>query len=108
MSSVADGADVPKTVPTGTVGETKTLTAVFELSAPCHPADTDQNWVLDINEIVAYGTAWKTGAIWPTPPNPILIDYLTNAALIWKIGEVYHYDLSQSAPQCWQPGAAVP
>jgi len=69
-----------------------------------HPADTNNNFSMAINEVVAYGSAWKTGLTWPTPPNPIPIEYVTNVVYLWKMGEVYHYDGSASPP--WVPGAA--
>jgi parallel beta-helix repeat protein len=69
-----------------------------------HPADINNDYRMAINEVTAYGAAWKTGQTWPTPPNPIPIEYVTNAVYLWKMGEVYHYDGSASPP--WVPGAA--
>jgi hypothetical protein len=54
--------------------------------------------------VTAYGAAWKTGATWPRPPNPIPIDTVTNAGLIWKTGEAYHYDGTLTPP--WTSGPA--
>jgi hypothetical protein len=72
-----------------------------------HPADTTSaNWRIDINELTGYAAAWKTGAPWVLPPNPIPIDYVTRAGAIWKSGEVYHYEGGQSPPACWVSGAA--
>jgi PKD repeat protein len=68
-----------------------------------HPADTDKNWRISIDEATAYGAAWKQGTTWPNPPNPIPIDYVTNAGYLWKSGEAYHYDASNTPP--WVPGA---
>lgn len=70
----------------------------------CHPADTNCDMRLAIGEITAYGAAWKTGATWVNPPNPIPISYVTNAGYIWKAGEVYYYDPAQTPPACWVPG----
>jgi hypothetical protein len=36
------------------------------------------------------------------PPNPIPISYATNAAYLWRVGEVYHYDGTKTPP--WVPG----
>ncbi len=69
-----------------------------------HAADTNGNWRMEINEVTAYGAAWRTGATWPQPPNPIPIDYVTNAGLLWKSGETYHYDGSRTPP--WIAGVA--
>ncbi|MCP5115396.1 MAG: YkgJ family cysteine cluster protein, partial [bacterium] len=74
--------------------------------ATFHPADMSDNWLMEIDEVTAYGAAWKTGATWPRPPNPIPIDYVTNAGFLWKLGEVYHFDPAQDPP--WVPGAAFP
>ena len=70
-----------------------------------HPADTNYDWRIDINQMTAYAAAWKRGDTWPTPPNPIPVDYVTNAALLWKTGEVYHYDSSNTPPLCWISGS---
>jgi hypothetical protein len=57
-----------------------------------HPADTNHDYRIAINECTAYGFAWKTGATWSEDPNPIPIGHMTNACFLWKIGEVYHFD----------------
>jgi len=73
-----------------------------------HPADTDSNASITLDEMTAYGAAWKKGANWPTPPAQIPLDYMTNAGMIWKKGEVYHFDAAQQAPNCWVPGLTSP
>jgi|GEM_PF-3834503 len=70
------------------------------------PADANNDWRLIIGEVVSYASAWKKGDAWPVGPNPIPINYVTNAALIWLHGEFYHLDASQPAPACWVPGAS--
>ena len=72
-----------------------------------HPADQDVNFSMVINEVTAYGAAWKTGATWPAAPNPIPIDYLTRAGYLWKQGEVYHYEATATAPLCWVLGTSL-
>jgi hypothetical protein len=71
-----------------------------------HPCDTDNNWRITITEVTAYGSAWKRGQVWPTPPNPIPIGYVTNCGYLWKKGEGYNYDDSQTPP--WVPVEAPP
>ncbi len=66
-----------------------------------HPADTNDDWRMEIGEVTAYGAAWKTGATWPVPPNPIPIDYVTNAGFLWINGEIYHFDATQNPPGSW-------
>jgi uncharacterized repeat protein (TIGR01451 family) len=73
----------------------------------CHPADTNCDYRMVISEVTAYGAAWKTGQTWQNPPNPIPIEYVTNAGYLWKVGEVYHYDATKTPPGCWVPGAAA-
>jgi len=51
-------------------------------SVQYHPADTDQNWILGINEVTAYGAAWKQG-------QHQNINYVTRAGYLWKNGEKY-------------------
>jgi hypothetical protein len=67
-----------------------------------HPADTNLDSRLEINEITAYGAAWKTGQTWHAAPNPIPIDYVTRAGYLWKVGETYRND-GGAAPGCWVP-----
>jgi PKD repeat protein len=71
-----------------------------------HPADTTGNFTISIDEFTAYGSAWKSGATWPSAPNQIPIDYVTNAGVIWKNGENYYFDGSVNPP--WVAGTAKP
>jgi hypothetical protein len=67
-----------------------------------HPADTTPpEWTLSINEVTAYGAAWRRGQTWSVPPNPIPIDYVTRAAMLWRRGECYQFDDLTNAPLCW-------
>ena len=70
-----------------------------------HPADTNHDSRISMDECTAYGSAWKTGQTWPTPPNPIPIEYVTNAGYLWRMGEVYHCDPTKTPP--WVPGPAT-
>ncbi len=74
----------------------------IQVGALLHPADTSNDFRISIDEVTAYGSAWKTGEIWPVAPDPIPIAYVTNAAYLWKVGEVYHYDGQTDPP--WAPG----
>ena len=68
-----------------------------------HQSDTSRDYRIVIDEITAYGAAWKKGQSWATLPKPIPIEYVTNAGYIWKTAELYHYDPSLNPP--WAPGA---
>lgn len=106
------------TPPAGTTG-TKSFTGsvAFDMtvSAICgsisismgdlHPADSNSDWRLSVEELTAYGSCWKTGCTWGTTPTNIPINYVTNASLIWKNGEAYHFDSTKTPPACWIPGA---
>jgi hypothetical protein len=72
-----------------------------------HPADTSLNFELSVSEVTAYAAAWRSGQTWPVPPNPIPIEYPTNAGYLWRNGEVYHHDATRIAPSCWVSGAAT-
>ena len=74
-------------------------------SCSFHPADTDHDYRMGINEVTAYGSAWKTGQSWSTPPNPIPIEYVTNAGYLWRYGEAYHCDSTKTPP--WVPGTSA-
>jgi len=69
-----------------------------------HPADTDGNWSIVLNELIAYAAAWKGGASWNSGPVPIPLSFVTRAAVIWKRGEVYEFNPAFGAPpMCWVP-----
>jgi len=81
--------------------------STIQLGALLHPADTNLNVELSISEVTAYAAAWRSGQTWPVPPNPIPIEYPTNAGYLWRNGEVYHYDGTRIPPSCWVPGAGA-
>jgi uncharacterized delta-60 repeat protein len=68
-----------------------------------HPADHNPaDWAMRLDEVTAYAAAWRTGGVWPLPPNPIPIGYVTRAAALWRAGETYTLDPDAgAAPLCW-------
>lgn len=67
-----------------------------------HPADLNpDDWMMRLDEVTAYAAAWRTGSVWPTPPNRIPIDYVTKAASLWQNGEAYMMDPSVGGPPAW-------
>lgn len=68
-----------------------------------HQCDSDSDWRILISEITLYGFYWQTGQDWPVGPNPIPIDYVTNAGYLWTVGECYDYNDLETPPHCWQP-----
>lgn len=74
------------------------------VSSQRHPADiSPADGALTINEVVAYGSAWKLGNTWPVEPTDIPIDYVTRAAALWLGGEDYYVDttVSSTPPLYW-------
>jgi hypothetical protein len=94
LSSIGGTSSVPHTVSDGMVQVTQVLT---------HPADTNEGFRIDSEELTAYAAAWKLGKVWPIGPNPIPADYVTWAGYLWKTGECYAYFPSNSPPYCWVP-----
>jgi hypothetical protein len=68
-----------------------------------HPADTNENWTVELTEFTAYATAWTNNAAWPTGPNPIPIDYVTRAGYLLESGGQYHNE-GGGKPRNWKPG----
>jgi hypothetical protein len=66
-----------------------------------HQADTNSDYRLEIDEVTAYGAAWKTGQSWPVSPSLIPINYMSNAGYIWKVSEIYHHVPGLTPP--WVP-----
>jgi hypothetical protein len=76
----------------------------FTTNTP-HPADINENWVIESEEFNAYNTAWKNVNSWPTIPNQIPAEYLTRAGLLLKKGGRYKdvSILGIPRPLCWMP-----
>lgn len=74
---------------------------VTPLGDDYHPADTNRDGALSISEVTGYGSAWKQGAAWSTPPSTIPISYVTNAGFLWVSGETYT-KADGAEPGCWQ------
>lgn len=68
-----------------------------------HPADLDSDWELEGSELTSYAAAWRAGDPWTREPNPVPADYVTNAGVLWRSGETYHYSPSNAPP--WAPVA---
>ena len=69
-----------------------------------HPADnTPADSTMTATEVDAYSAAWRQGQSWPTPPNPIPIEYVTRAALLAENDGCYVVDPSKAPPLCWGP-----
>jgi hypothetical protein len=67
-----------------------------------HPADRNPaDFRITINETTAYASAWRKGQPWEIGPNPIPVDYVTRAGLLWKKGESYRFDATNGAPPLW-------
>ncbi len=88
-------------------GVSNTISGSSRITLPCgnmtHPADGNSDWVLGINEATAYGAAWRRGDVWPIPPDPININYVTRAGYLWKNGGDYHRS-DGFPPDCWISG----
>ncbi len=69
-----------------------------------HPADNNPaDFSITIDEVTAYGAAWRGGTNWPVGPNPILMDYVTRAGFLWRSGDGYTLDPAQPLPLGWVP-----
>jgi len=71
-----------------------------------HPADSNVDLRMVIGEVTAYGAAWRSGAAWSLPPNPVPINYVTRAGYLWRLGELY-LNNGETPPLCWVPAAGA-
>ncbi|MGV3771471.1 MAG: Ig-like domain-containing protein [Verrucomicrobiales bacterium] len=72
-----------------------------------HPADINPpDDRIDINELTAYATAWRDGALWNGSREEIPLPYVTRAGLIWKRGEAYRI-VPGMPPGCWVPAEGI-
>jgi hypothetical protein len=65
-----------------------------------HPADTNNDFRMVINEVTSYAAAWKLNT---NEVNPIPLSYVTRAGYLWKHGETYVFNSNFSPPLCWVP-----
>lgn len=67
-----------------------------------HPADTNHDLAISLDEETAYSNAWKTGQVWS---DNIMIDinFVTNAGYIFMKGGSYTFDTDKQKPQYWIP-----
>src|SRR4029453_10581288 len=63
----------------------------IELIEEHHPAGGRDDFAMRLGEMTAYAAAWRAGDSWPTGPVPIPVNYVANAAWIWKRGESYKF-----------------
>ena len=73
----------------------------FTTNTP-HPADTNENWVIESEEFTTYNTAWKNANTWPTLPNQIPAEYVTRSGFLLKKGGHYK-NVGLPKPFCWMP-----
>lgn len=70
-----------------------------------HPAECRDvrpaNWRMEIEEVTAYGAAWRRGRHWIVPPYEIPMDYVTRAAFLWRGGECYTVDEQFTTAPLW-------
>ena len=68
-----------------------------------HPADTNNNWIIDQTEFNTYRTSWKNGTPWHSDVFPIPPAYITRAGYLFRSGGAYH-NTGAARPLCWTPG----
>ncbi|RLA03579.1 MAG: hypothetical protein DRQ54_10585 [Gammaproteobacteria bacterium] len=68
-----------------------------------HPADLNENWILEASEYTAYAAAWKNDQTWSAGPVPIPADYVTRAGYLKEKGGAYYND-GGAKPICWKDG----
>ena len=72
-----------------------------------HPADTNADFVMTVNEYNAYAAAWKAGQTWtngPNPgPNPLLANYVTRAGYLALTNSGIYTNSGSARPTNWKP-----
>jgi formylglycine-generating enzyme required for sulfatase activity len=72
-----------------------------------HPADTNQNNVIEQFEFDAYNQAWRNDTIWGETGKSVATNYLTRAGHLLLNGGAYQ-DSGGDMPMCWVSGQTVP
>jgi len=67
-----------------------------------HPADTNQNWIIEESEFTEYNNIWKNRGLWDGSLIPI--NFMTRAGYIIESGGTYH-NSGAGKPICWTSGS---
>ncbi len=84
-------------------GGTVDMGAYEQDATDYHPADTNQDWVMQVAEFTAHATAWTNNVSWSNAPSRIPIDYVTRAGYRLEKGGSYH-NAGGGKSRNWQPG----
>jgi hypothetical protein len=72
-----------------------------------HPADTNADYKITVNEATTYGACWRSAPAIPTgcPATGATLDNSVRAGTIWNSSSdgSYHYDSTKTCPLCWVP-----
>jgi len=69
-------------------------------TADYHPADTNKDWQISLEEFNAYNTAWRQGNEWSDSVNPIPNTYVARGGYLYKKGNCYN-EKNANAPMNW-------
>jgi formylglycine-generating enzyme required for sulfatase activity len=72
-----------------------------------HPADTNQNKVIEQSEFDSYNQAWRNDTTWPSTGESVPTNFITWAGHLLLNGGKYH-DSGGDMPMCWVPGQVGP
>jgi len=67
-----------------------------------HPADVNQNFIIEQSEYNSYNTAWRNNNSWNIEPKTIPIEYNTRSGFILENGGSY-INNGAMKPLCWTP-----
>ncbi|ETR66011.1 MAG: hypothetical protein OMM_13374, partial [Candidatus Magnetoglobus multicellularis str. Araruama] len=83
------------------------ITTLAIASERYHPADINQNNVIEQSEFDTYNQAWRSDTIWSSTGESVPTNFLTRAGHLLLNGGKYH-DSGGDIPMCWVPGDAGP
>jgi len=69
-------------------------------TADYHPADTNKDWQISLEEFNVYNSAWRHGNEWADSVNPIPNTYVARSGYLYKKGNCYH-EKTATAPMNW-------
>jgi formylglycine-generating enzyme required for sulfatase activity len=83
------------------------ITTLAIASERFHPADSNQNNVIEQSEFDTYNQAWRNDTTWSSTGESVPTNFLTRAGHLLLNGRKYH-DSGGDIPMCWVPGDAGP
>mgnify|MGYP005638622975 CR=1 FL=1 len=84
------------------LNDTVDIGAYERSTTALHPADSNGDGSISLDEFNAYNEAWRENVTWPAAPSQIPVDFVTRAGYLLQKGGSYH-NIGVGKPATWVP-----